>query len=82
MKKQKPIDHAAIRRKAAELAIEKLCGPTEAAAKTNSPSRQSVQSWLTSGVPVRYCLVVNELTGIPLQDLRSGDWQNYWPQSN
>lgn len=82
MKKQEPIDYKALRLKAAEDAIAKLGGNTEAARKVGAPTRQSVQTWRKTGIPPRYCIRVSELTGMTLQELRPGDWQDYWPQSN
>lgn len=76
------IDHAELRREAARKAIELLGGMAPAAAKIGLPTYQHVQYWLKNGVPPRYCVKVNEMTGVPVQELRAGDWDFYWPKSN
>ena len=63
---------------AASQAIELLGGPVEAARKVEAPSYQAVQSWRGSGVPVRFCRRVAELTGMGLDALRPADWHEYW----
>lgn len=66
---------------AASQAIELLGGPVEAARKIDAPSYQAVQSWRVSGVPVRFCWRVAELTGMSLESLRPSDWHEYWPSA-
>ncbi|WP_312305156.1 ABC transporter substrate-binding protein [Pulveribacter sp.] len=61
-------------------AIEQLGGPVEAARQVGAPSYQSVQSWRGSGVPIKFCRKVHELTGIPLATLRPDDWADVWPE--
>lgn len=61
-------------------AIKQIGGPVATAEKTGAPSYQSVQSWAASGqVPVKYCLKVEELSGISRKLLRPKDWSAIWP---
>lgn len=76
---QQPQDLKAEALEAAALAIDALGGPVEAARKVDAPSYQAVQSWRTSGVPVRFCTRVSDQTGISLKALRPADWHEYWP---
>lgn len=62
-------------------AIKKIGGPVATAEKTGAPSYQSVQSWASSGqVPVKYCLKVEELSGVSRKLLRPKDWSAIWPE--
>lgn len=71
----------AVARAAAIQAINILGGPVAAARKVEAPSYQAAQGWRVNGVPVRFCLRVNSLTGVSLQGLRPADWSHYWPAS-
>ncbi len=70
--------HAA--QQAASDAIRQIGGAAEMARRVEAPSYQSVQSWRKSGVPVKYCRKVADLTGVALSALRPNDWQDIWPE--
>lgn len=65
--------------KAAVKAVKKLGGSVKAARALGVERHQTVQSWMRVGVPARYCPRIEQLTGVTRQELRPGDWQDYWP---
>ena len=66
----------------AKRAIELLGGPVSAARCLNVDRYQTVQSWTANGVPIVYCLAVEEAVGgaVTRRDLRPADWHRIWPE--
>jgi len=64
---------------AVQKAIEKAGTKTAFAAALNRP-HQFVDSWLSTGLPARYCVKTERLFGISRKELRPADWADYWPE--
>lgn len=62
-------------------AIRLMGGPVAAARELKVDNYQAVQSWRTSGIPAKYCVRVEQLTGVDRKRLRPDDWADYWPPS-
>ena len=60
-------------------AVRLMGGPVAAARELDVENYQTVQSWLRSGIPAKYCPRIEALTGVDRTKLRPKDWADYWP---
>ncbi len=63
---------------ALRMAIAALGGATKFAKAVGASSAQAVDQWRRNGVPAKYCLRIERLTGISRNALRPNDWRDYW----
>lgn len=66
-------------KEAAAVAVRNMGGPVATARQLGVDNYQTVQSWLESGIPARYCVRVERLSGVSRRELRAEDWEDYWP---
>lgn len=62
-------------------AIRLAGGPVAVAGKVDGVHNyQTVQGWARNGVPPKYVLRLEQLSGVSRRELRPKDWQTYWPE--
>lgn len=70
------------RKDAAAKAVQLLGGPVKAARRLGIERYQTVQSWVSNGIPLAHCARVERaLDGaVSRRDMQPDDWHEIWPE--